>query len=77
MSSTPSWRLIPLWLRLKRLLRTIVTTKPRLSHLNQFFAIINDWISLTRKPKTTPSESGPEPSAPPADDTNDSKYQLF
>ena len=82
MSASRSWRLIPLWLRLKRLLRTVLINRPRWKHLHELYSIVNDWITLTREsPKpsddTTPSPPGPQAGVDPAQPGKPENYRLY
>lgn len=49
--------LIPLWMRIKSLMYAVLTKKPTLKHFHKLLGIINDYISLTRKPISKSPES--------------------
>lgn len=75
MLSLRSLLLIPLWLRLKRLVLRVVTKRPSWKFLTEFYSIVNDWMTLTREPidPTIPSESGQQVGADLAQDTKPTK----
>jgi hypothetical protein len=84
MSPSRYLSLLTLWLRLKRLLRETLAKGVSWSRLDQLFMIINDWITLERRPRTpendeqiTPSKSGPQTGADPVSNTNEHKYRLY
>lgn len=57
-----SLSLIPLWLRLKRLLRSVLIKGASWQSLTNLYSIINDYLSLTRKPtEKTPPPIEPTP----------------
>jgi len=78
MSYSRYLRLAALWLRVKRLLRETLVKGVSWTRLNTLYAIIGDWISLTRRPRqTSESKSGEPVGVPPADDGTDSNYRLY